>query len=205
MKAGNAAVPQSFMSVRELTIAGLLAAITIFLGITGYGFIPLVFMKATILHVPTIIGAIVAGPKVGMVVGLLFGLFSFSQSIQAPSVMMQFIVQYNVFFDAVICIVPRVLIGLVAYLVYSRLKTNDLLRTGIAAIAGALTNTVLFLGSIFVLVGAPYAESQGISVSAVGYLLGGITVMNGIPEALVSAIIIVPVVMALRRSGLHIK
>lgn len=51
-----------FMSIRELTVSGLLAGITIFLGLTGYGFIPLIFMNATILHIPTIIGSIVAGP-----------------------------------------------------------------------------------------------------------------------------------------------
>ena len=37
-----------FMSIRELTVSGLLAGITIFLGLTGYGFIPLIFMNATI-------------------------------------------------------------------------------------------------------------------------------------------------------------
>ncbi|MDY6083902.1 MAG: ECF transporter S component [Dialister sp.] len=205
MKSEEVSTTGSFMSVRELTIAGLLAAITIFLGITGYGFIPLVFMKATILHVPTIIGAIVAGPKVGVMVGFLFGLFSFSQSIQAPSVMMQFIVQYNVFYDAVICIIPRMLIGLSAYFVYSALRTSDMIRTFAAAVAGALANTVLFLGSIFILVGVPYAEAQGLSITDVAYLLGGITIMNGIPEALVSAVIVVPVVMAIHRAGLHKK
>ena len=49
-----------FMSIRELTVSGLLAGITIFLGLTGYGFIPLIFMNATILHIPTIIGSVVA-------------------------------------------------------------------------------------------------------------------------------------------------
>ena len=62
-----------FMSIRELTVSGLLAGITIFLGLTGYGFIPLIFMNATILHIPTIIGSVVAGPRVGIVVGFLFG------------------------------------------------------------------------------------------------------------------------------------
>mgnify|MGYP003165810071 CR=1 FL=1 len=53
-----------FMSIRELTVSGLLAGITIFLGLTGYGFIPLIFMNATILHIPTIIGSVVAGPRI---------------------------------------------------------------------------------------------------------------------------------------------
>ena len=33
-------VNRSFMSVRQLSTAGLLVGITIFLGISGYGFIP---------------------------------------------------------------------------------------------------------------------------------------------------------------------
>ena len=69
-----------FLSIRQLTVSGLLAGITIFLGLTGYGFIPLIVMNATILHIPTIIGALVAGPKVGALVGFLFGLFSFIQT-----------------------------------------------------------------------------------------------------------------------------
>ena len=56
MEQNNPHQNQTFMSIRELTISGLLAGITIFLGLTGYGFIPLVVMNATILHIPTIIG-----------------------------------------------------------------------------------------------------------------------------------------------------
>lgn len=195
----------SFMSIRELTVSGLLAGITIFLGLTGYGFIPLVVMNATILHIPTIIGAIVAGPKVGMVVGFLFGLFSFIQTLRAPSLMMQFALQYNAFYDAVICIVPRVLIGLVAYLVYRYFPGKQFIRAALAAVLGSAINTILFLGSFFVLVGAPYAAQQGISVEAVGAMIVGIVVMNGIPEALVSGLIIVPIVLTLKKSGWKMK
>ena len=42
-----------FLSIRQLTVAGFLSAITI-LGLTGW-FHPLVIMNATILHIPTII------------------------------------------------------------------------------------------------------------------------------------------------------
>ena len=56
MEQNNPHQNQTFMSIRELTISGLLAGITIFLGLTGYGFVPLVVMNATILHIPTIIG-----------------------------------------------------------------------------------------------------------------------------------------------------
>ena len=191
---------RSFMSVRELTISGLLAGITIFLGITGYGFIPLIVMNATILHIPTIIGTIVAGPKVGVVVGVLFGLFSFVQTLRAPSLLMQFALQYSVLYDAFICIVPRICIALVVWALYRRLPCGTALRTGIAAVAGSLTNTILFL-----LVGAPYAAARGISVEAVGAMILGIVGMNGVPEALVSGIIVVPIVMTLKKSGWKLK
>ena len=185
-----------FMSIRELTVSGLLAGITIFLGLTGYGFIPLIFMNATILHIPTIIGSVVAGPRVGIVVGFLFGAFSFIQTLRAPSLLMQFILQYSVVYDAFICIVPRICIALVSYWLYKHIPVRDFTRTAIAAV---------FLGSIFILVGAPYAEAHDMSVAGVGYLLMGIVTMNGIPEALVSGIIITPIVMMLKKSGWKMK
>lgn len=199
------AAPKAFMSIRELTIAGLLAGITIFLGITGYGFIPLVVMHATILHIPTIIGTIVAGPKVGMVVGFLFGMFSFIQTLRAPSLMMQFALQYSVIADAFICIVPRVCIAIAAWAIYKYIPVNVHLRAGLAAIGGAITNTILFLGSFYFLVGAPYAAAKGMSVEAVGLMIMGIVTANGIPEALVSGVIVVPIVMALKKAGWKIK
>jgi uncharacterized membrane protein len=194
-------VPQhTFMNLRELTITGLLVGITIFLGLTGYGFIPLPFMNATILHVPTIIGALMAGPKVGFMVGLLFGLFSFFQSLRAPSVLLQIALQYSVLADAFICIVPRMLIGVGAWVVFKHFPGNIHIKTAIAAITGSLLNTILFLGSLFVLVGKPIAEAQGISVDAVGALILSIVGINGVPEAIVCALIIVPVLSALRRA-----
>ena len=66
-------------------------------------------------------------------------------------------------------------------------------------------NTILFLGSFFLLVGAPYAAARGISVEAVGAMILGIVGMNGVPEALVSGIIVVPIVMTLKKSGWKLK
>ena len=67
---------KSGITIRELTIIGLLAGITIALGVSGYGIIPLGPLNVTTLHVPTLIGAIVEGPKVGAFVGFIFGCYS---------------------------------------------------------------------------------------------------------------------------------
>lgn len=206
MKNVNQAQPyNAFMSIKELTVSGLLAGITIFLGLTGYGFIPLVVMNATILHIPTIIGTIIAGPRVGIVVGFLFGLFSFIQTLRAPSLLMQFALQYNAFYDAFICIVPRICIALIAWTVYHYFPGKEVMKVGFAAVLGSIFNTILFLGSFFLLVGAPYAAAHNISVEAVGMMILGIVGANGIPEAIVSGLIVVPIVMTLKKAGWKMK
>ena len=194
-----------FMGIRQLTITGLLAGITIFLGLTGYGFIPLVFMNATILHIPTIIGSIAAGPRVGAVVGFMFGVFSFFQSLRAPSLLLQFAVQYNVLYDAVICIIPRILIGIIAWWMYEHLPGKDFVKTALTAVLTTVCHTVLFLGTLFVLIGAPYAEAHGIPIRNMFNILIGIVIVPGIPEALLSGVIITPIVAALHKSGWKMK
>ena len=75
---------KSSITIRELTIIGLLAGITIALGLSGYGIIPLGPLNVTTLHVPTLIGAIVEGPKVGGFVGFIFGCYRYCQNIAVP-------------------------------------------------------------------------------------------------------------------------
>src|SRR3712207_4058985 len=64
------------LSTRQMAIVGMLSGISILLGITGLGFIPIPPINATIMHVPVIIGAIIEGPVVGATIGLIFGIFS---------------------------------------------------------------------------------------------------------------------------------
>ncbi|MCB0105946.1 MAG: ECF transporter S component, partial [Caldilineaceae bacterium] len=70
------------LSVRRIAMTGILAAIAIFLGATRLGFIPVPNLSgnATIMHVPAIIGGILEGPIVGLLVGGIFGAYSFLQA-----------------------------------------------------------------------------------------------------------------------------
>lgn len=190
---------RNFLSVRQMTISAVLSGITIFLGLTGYGFVPLVFMNATILHIPTIIGAIIGGGRVGAVVGFLFGLFSFVQSIRAPSLLLQFALSQSIIYDAFICIVPRICVGIVSWAIYKHLKCNETLRICISAILGTVTNTLLFLGTWFILIGKSYSLTHGVLLSDTMLLLGIIVIMNGIPEAILSGVIVIPIIKALKK------
>ncbi|PMQ00943.1 MAG: ECF transporter S component [Dictyoglomus sp. NZ13-RE01] len=63
---------------KVLTLAGAISGITLLLGFTQWGFVPLPTPAgaATIMHLPTIIGGIVLGPLFGGLVGLIFGLIT---------------------------------------------------------------------------------------------------------------------------------
>ncbi|MGO1469217.1 MAG: ECF transporter S component [Tissierella sp.] len=104
------------LNIRRLTIIGVLGAISVILGMTPLGFIPVGPTRATIMHIPVLIGAIMEGPIIGGFVGLIFGLFSIFQAITAPTPVS------FVFYNPLVSILPRVLIGITTYYTYSALR-----------------------------------------------------------------------------------
>jgi uncharacterized membrane protein len=147
------------ITVKSIAVTGVLSALVIVLGTTGLGFIVFPFgASVTILQTPVIIGAILEGPFAGFFIGLLFGVFSVVQSaLMAASPIDMAFVTYPF-----IAIVPRILIGPVAWLFYAlvsgQLKKpspaiqpapiNPLLESAAiiaAAITGSLVNTALVL------------------------------------------------------------
>lgn len=106
-----------YLNVRRLSIIGILGAITAVLGMTPIGFIPIGPTRATIMHIPVIIGAIIEGPIVGAFVGLIFGLFSIFQAVTAPTPVS------FAFINPLVSVLPRVLIGIVSYYAYKGLHT----------------------------------------------------------------------------------
>lgn len=184
----------SFLGVRQITTVGMLSAISIILGVSGYGFIPLPLAKATIMHVPVIIGAILEGPKAGMLIGLMFGGFSLIQNIISPNLLS------FAFLNPLVSVLPRVLIGLTAYYAYKLVKgRNEGTRIAVAAVVGSLTNTAGVLGMIYLLYAAQYAHAKGIAASLAAKTIFGVAYTNGIAEAVVAAIITTAVVAAVKK------
>ena len=191
----------SRQNVRKMVVIAMLSGICLFLGVTGLGFIPLPLFKLTILHLPVIIGAIIEGPIVGASIGFIFGIFSIYQNITAPTPMSPF------FYNPIISILPRVLIGVISYYVYRILKRklkNKKLSIGIAAICGSLTNKIGVLGSIYLIYFKDYAsiliENGTISAgsrSTVTVALLSIIGTNGMAEAALSALVAIPVIIAI--------
>ncbi|MCB2294614.1 ECF transporter S component [Clostridium algoriphilum] len=178
----------------ELTTIGMLSAICVVLGLTGYGFIPLPGAKATIMHIPVIIGSIIGGPMVGMTIGFIFGVFSVMQNITAPNILS------FAFINPLVSVLPRVLIGLTSYYVYKLSYTkNEGLRIGLATVIGSLTNTFGVLTMVYVLYAAKFAVSKGIDPSIAAKTIYGIAIINGVPEAIIATVITIPVILAIKK------
>ena len=63
----------SIANVRSMIQVALFGAIIVILAFTPFlGYIPLGFTRATIIHIPVIIGSLLMGPKKGAVLGFVF-------------------------------------------------------------------------------------------------------------------------------------
>jgi len=104
------------LTTERIAIAGVLAAITIILGVVpGIGFIPLpnAIGSATTEHIPTILGGVIAGPIVGIISGLIFGILSFFRA------------TVPFFKDPTVAILPRLFIGLTAWATFAALRRTN--------------------------------------------------------------------------------
>ena len=112
----------------ELVLTALFTAIIVIMAFTPLGYIPLVVINATIIHIPVILGALFLGPKKGAFLGFVFGLTSFINNTINPATASAFVfspvLAYRVagvsgiFKSLYICFVPRILVGVVPYFVY---------------------------------------------------------------------------------------
>jgi len=190
----NNSIEKRRLKTNQLTTIGMLSAICVVLGLTGYGFIPLPGAKATIMHIPVIIGSIIGGPIVGMTIGLIFGIFSIIQNITTPNLLS------FAFINPLVSVLPRVLIGLTSYYVYKlNFIKKDSIRIGLATVIGSLTNTFGVLTMIYILYAAKFAVSKGIDPSIAAKTIYGIAIINGVPEAIIATIITIPVILSIKK------
>lgn len=187
------------LNVRKMTVIGVLSAISIMMSMLPFiGYIPIGPIKATIMHIPVIIGAIIEGPVVGATIGLIFGLTSLWNAITQP------VILSPLFLNPIVSVLPRILIGIIAYYVYQGVYklTKKVYASGfVAGLIGSLVNTVGVLGMIYVLYAEKYLtliKQQGASA---GKILLGVAFTSGVPEALVAALIVSAVLVALIRKG----
>lgn len=130
--------------IRKIAVAGVLGAISALLGWTHWGFIPWFTGTAlTIMHVPVIIGAVLEGPIVGTAIGVIFGLFSMLQAAVAPTGPSDVL-----FTNPLVAVVPRLFIGVSAWLAWRILQKKSLGKLIGGVILAAAAHALLVAGGI---------------------------------------------------------
>ena len=176
----------------RLVIRAILTAIIILQTMVPFlGFIPIGITSLTIIHITVIVAAIVLGTKDGMFIGLVWGIFTIIRAFTSPTTPLDI----TVFTNPIISVLPRVLVGLVAGILFTWLyrKTKKVVLASIvAAIFGTLTNTVLVLTLMGTLYTSLVATTYGVDASALFVTLGAIAVTNGVSEV-ITAVILTPI------------
>ena len=181
----------------------LMAAIVIVLANTPLGMIQLPIIKATTVHIPVILGAILLGPAAGAILGGVFGICSLISNTMAPTLLS---FAFSPFMSTTgipgalkaiwISVGCRILIGVAAgwlWILFSKLKVNSIIALPIVGFAGAMVNTITVMGSIYILFAKQYAEAKDVAVSAVWGLVMGTVTASGIPEAIAAAILVLAI------------
>lgn len=190
---------KSKKDTRWMVSVALMAAIVILLANTPLGMIQLPIIKATTVHIPVIIGAVLLGPSAGAILGAVFGICSMISNTTAPTL---FSFAFSPFLaENLLGIVKalwiaigcRVLIGVVAGWVWiglQKLKVSPWVALPLTGFIGSMTNTVFVMGSIYLLLASQYASAKEVALDAVWGLIMATVTASGIPEAIAAAVLV---------------
>lgn len=184
---------------RWMVSVALMAAIVILLANTPLGMIQLPIIKATTVHIPVIIGAILLGPLAGAILGGVFGICSMISNTVAPTLLSfafsPFLAEdllgiVKALWIAVGC---RIMIGVAAgwlWIGLRKLRVSPWAALPITGFIGSMVNTVLVMGSIYVLLASQYAAAKEVALDAVWGLIMATVTASGIPEAIAAAVLV---------------
>lgn len=182
------------VKTRGLVEMALFSAIVFILALSPLGYIPLGFMDVTTIHIPVIIAGVVLGWKKGAFIGSMFGLSSLLYTIFRPSLTAFFFSPFvsGDIRSLIICFIPRILIGIVAYFVYKgvyKVIKNRMISVFIAGVAGSMVNTILVLSMIYLFFASKYAEIMSVDIDSIVDIISVVAMLNGGIEAIIAGII----------------
>lgn len=182
--------------VRQITLAAILTAIILLMAFTPLGYLRVGPVSITFLVIPVVIGGMMLGPIWGGFLGAVFGATSFAQCFMGDPFGAA-LVAISPLATAVTCFIPRILIGVVAGLLFKALwkvsKTSTISFVG-TAVAGTLTNTVFFIGMVIGFFRNSYFGGAG-----VGSIIAIFFSLNMVLELVVGIIVSAALSVALDR------
>ena len=185
---------------RWMVALAMMAAIVVVLANTPLGLIQLPIIKATTVHIPVILGAVLLGPLAGGILGGVFGICSLISNTFAPTLLS---FAFSPFMSTTgligalkalwISLGCRILMGVFAgvlWMVLKKLRVNDMVALAITGFLGSMANTVLVMGSIYFLLAQEYAQAKEVAITAVYGLVMGTVTGAGVMEAIAALILV---------------
>ena len=203
------------MDTRYMAMLAMLCGVLLVMGMTGIGFIPLPVIKATTMHIPVILGAVLLGPKAGGILGALFGMCSIWANTTTPGLLSFAFSPFmtteglpGVAKSLWIALGCRILFGLIAgwlWKLFGKMFKREYISLPLTAAAATICHTLLVMGSIYILLAQQYAAAKNVAISAVFGLIMGTITASGIPEAIIAAILVTVIGKTLLHMMLRIK
>ena len=163
---------------RKLVQLSLLIALEAVMAFTPLGFIMIPPISITILHIPVIIGAILMGPTYGGILGGAFGVLAmikatFFAASPADLLFSPFLSGAPVQ-SLVMCIVPRILLGVFAALLYRLFKGffgKDVPALAVSCILTTLLHSLMVLGSMWLFFSAMPLRDVFITIASLNCIV----------------------------------
>lgn len=197
------------MDTRYMATLAMFCGVLLVMGMTGIGFIPLPVIKATTMHIPVILGAVLLGPAAGAVLGAVFGLCSIWANTTAPGLLAFAFSPFmtteglpGVLKSLWIALGCRIALGVIAgwlWQLTKRTLKQDYLALPVTAAVSTICHTILVMGSIYLLLAQQYAQAKNVAITAVFGLVMGTVTASGIPEAIIAAVLVTVIGKALLR------
>lgn len=198
---------QKRMDTHYMAVLAMLCGVLLVMGMTGIGFLPLPVIKATTMHIPVILGAILLGPGAGAMLGALFGLCSIWANTTTPGLLSFAFSPFmtteglaGVVKSLWIALGCRISFGMIAgwlWKLFKKIFKEDYLALPVTAAVSTILHTLLVMGSIYILLASQYAAAKNVAIGAVFGLVMGTVTASGIPEALVAVVLVTVIGKAL--------
>jgi uncharacterized membrane protein len=183
--------------IQNLTVNAMIIALIALMGFVPFlGFIPLgASVSITIIHLPVLLGAALLSTRSATLFGLSFGIVSLLVVVTNPTPQ-----PIDLFFvNPLISVLPRILFGLFAGVLFSFTRRfANLQQYGLLSLFAFLAtvfHTVLVLSMLWLFASAELSGLFGNLVQFIWYILS----LNGLIEAILSALLIPILTLALRR------
>lgn len=146
---------RSNKKTQNLALMSILTALIVVMSFTPIGYLKILSIAITFIPIPVAIGAILLGPAYGAALGGVFGITSLIQCFGLDPFGTN-LMSINPFFTALMCIVPRVMMGALSGAIFKGLKPkvkNSIVAYGISSFSGGFLNTFFFVAFLIVLFG----------------------------------------------------